>query len=342
MAVAEASAVGGRILRSPRFDLSLIGGTVALAVLLGALVVRLPPLFLPVLLLDLWFLSYHHVIATFTRVAFDRQSFREHRLLVLAVPVVIAAVTVAAVELVGFWVVPTVYFYWQWFHYTRQSYGLSRIYQLKTDRFREKKDRLGNTLLYLVATLGVLHRSAQRWPRFLGLEVRLVPVPRLVVWAVAVATVAAAVLWLARELRQPRGAYQLYVISHLLIFAVGYLGIADIDVGWLVVNIWHNAQYLLLVWLYNSNRFKAGVSPGHRFLSWLSQPQRWPVYVACCLLITTVFYGSLAGLAGVFASSTVPVLLIAYQVINFHHYVVDARVWKVRRKPVREALGIVA
>ena len=344
---ASARRIHWGFLRSARFDLALIAGCLALALLAGAVVVVWPALFVTVLLCDLWFLSYHHVVATFTRIGFDRESFRQHRFVVLALPGIIAVGTLAAVKLVGLWIVPSVYFYWQWLHYARQSYGISRIYQLKTGPAAERKDALGNAMLYLVAATGVLHRSAQGWTRFLDVELRLLPVPRLAVWLVGVAAAGAVIAWAGREIRRARagqleGAYTLYLGSHLVVFAIGYLIIDAIDAGWLVVNVWHNAQYLLLVWLYNSNRFKAGLSPRHRFLSWLSQARRWPVYVACCLLVTTVFYGGLAGLTAAFASSTVPVLLIAYQVINFHHYVVDALVWKVRRRPVREALGIVA
>jgi hypothetical protein len=168
-----------------------------------------------------------------------------------------------------------------------------------------------------------------------------VPVPPLLVYGAGIAAAATALVWIARELRRPRGAYTIYLASHLVIFVAGYLIIDAIDAGWLLVNVWHNAQYLLLVWLYNSNRFKAGVSPAHRFLSWISQPARWPVYVGVCLAITTAAFAGLTGVSTALGSAAIPQLLIAYQVINFHHYVVDARVWKVRRRPVREALGIV-
>jgi hypothetical protein len=334
-------------LRGARFDTAFIVGVAALALLSGALVARLPQLFTMVLLCDLWLLSYHHVIATFTRIAFDRASFHQHRFAVLVLPAIILAATIAAVKLIGVWVVPTIYFYWQWFHYTRQSYGISRIYQLKTETYRTKKDRLGEAMLYLVALVGVLHRSAEGSHNFLGTEVRLLPVPPLLVWVVGVAAGAAVLSWVARELRNActgklQSAHALYLGSHVVIFAVGYLVIPNIDLGWLVVNIWHNGQYLLLVWMFNNNRFKDGPSPAHRFLSWISQTRRWPFYLAACLAITTAFYGALAGLTAAFTSSTLPVLLIVYQVVNFHHYVVDARIWKVRRKPVRETLGIVA
>ena len=63
----------------------------------------------------------------------------------------------------------------------------------------------------------------------------------------------------------------LYMCSHIKIFGFGYLQIDDINHGWLVLNVWHYAQYILTVWLFNNNRFKDGIHPKHRFLSYLSQ-----------------------------------------------------------------------
>ena len=74
---AEASGAGW--LRSRRFDLNFIVATAALAILTGWAVVGDPALWAPVLFLDLWLLGYHHVAATYTRLCFDRESFRAHR-----------------------------------------------------------------------------------------------------------------------------------------------------------------------------------------------------------------------------------------------------------------------
>ena len=63
-------------LRSRSFDLTFIVGVAALAIASGWLVVNDPRLFAPILLLDLWLLGYHHVIATYTRLCFDRASFK--------------------------------------------------------------------------------------------------------------------------------------------------------------------------------------------------------------------------------------------------------------------------
>src|SRR6185312_16178468 len=112
-------------LRSPRFDLWFIVGIPGVAVLTGLTVVWQPHLFIPVLIFDLWFLGYHHVISTYTRLCFDRKSFSEHwSLLVVLLPAVTIG-TLAVAYTVGVWVIVSTYFYWQWFHYTRQSWGIS-------------------------------------------------------------------------------------------------------------------------------------------------------------------------------------------------------------------------
>ena len=118
--------------------------------------------------------------------------------------------------------------------------------------------------------------------------------------------------------------------------------IENIDYGWLVLNVWHNAQYILFVWLYNNNRYKDGVVPGQRFLSTISQSRNWPFYFLTCLLDLDdlVSSDSTRFLRALQSRSTLPLFLVAYQTINFHHYVVDGLIWKVRRKRLRSNLGI--
>ena len=86
------------------------------------------------------------------------------------------------------------------------------------------------------------------------------------------------VLWVGREFRvfgrrRPDAPHTAYVASHIAIFSAGYLLIADINTGWLVLNIWHNLQYVLIVWMFNARRFAKGVDPQRRFLSTISQPR---------------------------------------------------------------------
>ena len=133
------------------------------------------------------------------------------------------------------------------------------------------------------------------------------------------------------------------MMTHLAVFAVGYVLIRDINHGWLVLNVWHNAQYILIVWLFNANRFKQGVDTRHTFLSAISQSH--PFHVVCyflvCLGLTSFIYGVIYMLTNLSVVAAIPlVAMVVYQTINFHHYVVDGLIWKVRKKKLQQTLEI--
>ncbi len=327
-------------LRGASFDLSFILGIAALGLASGLVVANDPRLFGIVLVADLWFLGYHHVIATYTRLCFDGESFREHRFLVLGLPFLVFAGVALAAWGVGLWTLATVYFYWQWFHYARQSFGISRIYDRKAGVPQDPNPRLSQVIFWLVPLWGIMSRSEQDPGTFLEIELRVLPVPEFAVDAVGLLAAAGLVCWTCqRVMLWRRGrlsvAHTLYMLTHFLIFFVGYIAVENINYGWLVLNVWHNAQYIAFVWIFNNNRFRAGVDPKARFLSTLSQSRNGWAYLVVCFGLSTIVYLAIANLVAAFA-----VLIIIYQTINFHHYIVDGLIWKVRRKPLQQTLGI--
>jgi hypothetical protein len=68
--------------RSPGFDLTYVAGISLVAIAAGWIVIANPRLFPLVFVLNAWLLGYHHVVATFTRLTFDRESFDQHRFLI--------------------------------------------------------------------------------------------------------------------------------------------------------------------------------------------------------------------------------------------------------------------
>ena len=118
-------------LRGRAFDLTFVAGVSLFALLAGAMLVADPQLFPTLFILNTWLLGYHHVISTFTRLTFDRTSFNEHKFLITWLPLIVLTVVFTACALFGGWILTTIYLYWQWWHYTRQSYGVFRIYQRK-------------------------------------------------------------------------------------------------------------------------------------------------------------------------------------------------------------------
>ncbi len=337
-------AAGPGWLVSGRFDMGFIGGVALLAIVSGLAVVQMPHLFGLILLLDLWLLGYHHVVATYTRLCFDRESFQQHKFLILYLPFIVFAGTVALAAGFGLWVLASIYLYWQWFHYTRQSWGISQGYRRKSADLVTEPEWFAKLAFYLIPLWGILYRSHQDPGTFLGLELRVIPVPGPLVDVVGVAACAVLALWIANRVRmwwhgRLPVAHTLYMASHFAIFAISYIAIEDISYGWLVVNIWHNLQYIIFTWMFNNRRFKEGVTPKARLLSTLSQTRSWPFYILFCLAISTTMYAGIHFLTAEIAFITIPVIVI-YQTINFHHYIVDSLIWKVRRKSMREILGL--
>lgn len=312
----------------------------AIALASGFAVTVQPALFGPILFADFWLLGYHHVVSTFTRLTFDAQSFQQHRSLVIWLPLFVVALVVALATTLGLWSLSTLYLYWQWFHYTRQSYGISQAYRGKAKGAVTEDGTMFKMMFYAVPIWGILHRSAQSPDQFLKLPIKVLPVPPLVADAVGIIALLLMAYWLvlkgiaAWQHRLPV-AHTMYMLSHYTIFLVGYIVIDNINYGWLVLNIWHNGQYLLFVWLFNNNRFKDSVDPEHWFLSTLCLRKNIAGYFLSCLALSTTLYLTLNTVIAAFTTAMLPVMVAAYQVINFHHYIVDAVIWKRRKAAAR-------
>lgn len=332
-------------LRGPRFDTLFVLGIPALALGVGTLVTLKPELFLLVFSIDLWLFGYHHVAATFTRVCFDRESFRTHRSLVLFLPIAVGLAVIAAVAGVGLWLIATVYLYWQWWHYTRQSEGIAKAYGAKNSNADIGDRRLARVVHYALPIAGILTVSARGPATFVFLPVKTLPVPMVLAQVAQALALLAVLAWLYEQLRIWRrgrlaATYSTYMMTHLLIYAVAYVGFEDPTRGWLVINMWHNAQYLVFVWMFNNRRFAAGVDARHTLLSTLSQSKNWWLYIAACLTISTSVYYSAETVMAVLGISSVAYAAAFYQIVNFHHYIVDSKVWKLRRPAVRQNIGI--
>jgi hypothetical protein len=329
-------------LRSPAFDLAFIVGLAGVALGAGAGLSINPALFPVIFFINLWVFGFPHVIATFTRTAFDRPSFIQYRHLNLPLPPLLLVIVVGLGFGIGQWVLATTYLYWQTFHYARQGYGVAQMFARKPENAPNVNQQLSRWVLYAVPLWGILSRSAENPQQFLGLPLRSLPVPPIAVSIAGVLCFALVGMWavsqfrLLREQRLPL-PHTLFVCSHLAIFAVGYVLIDQIDVGWLVVNIWHNMQYLFFVWHFNNKRFAERIDPQRRFISWLSQRGHVVAYAATCLVLSTVVYTAAFQLSHLVALQTMSLAFIIGQTLNYHHYIVDGIIWKRRAQPAAAA-----
>jgi len=342
-APAPASASTLSWLKDAPFDLTLTVGIPLLAIGMGLSAWAVPALFLPLLAFHTWCFGFDHVIATFTKLAGARSDRRRNRFLIFGLPPLVFAALLGASTLVGVGGLNTAYFLFQWFHTTRQSWGVAQHYRRAAGGMAWDPPWLSELTLWSVPVVGILRRCHEQPAKFLWMELRLPYVPAWLVvgtGAIAAALVALFVVMRVRAWRRGERVlpHTLYFATHLLIFALAYLVVDDLHAGWLLVNVWHNVQYLAYVWMHNRARFADRIDSDAPLLSWICQPgaARAVGYFAGCVLISTPLFAAIfalgdrldAALAGRVASMT---LLFALT-LNFHHYLVDGIIWK-RRRP---------
>jgi hypothetical protein len=326
-------------IKSEAFDITLLILPLAAGLTAAAAVLGNPGLFTVLLVADLWLLGYHHVVATYTRLAFTRESLRRNRFLAVDLLLLMTTATLALAFTAGAWVVATAFLYLQWFHYMRQGYGLTRMYFRATPegQVAGSRDITTDLVIYFVPIYGIAARSATMGATFLDLPVKTLVLPQVTITVLGIAAAVAGLGWLLRSsVAFARGTldtlYTGFVLSHVAIFLLAYVGIEDANTGWLAINVWHNLQYVLVVWMMNQKKYAGGVDPTARFISRISQPGRIAIYFLSCLAISTVVYvilGSFVAIVGGGLAVSVGI----YMGINFHHYVVDALIWKRRRVP---------
>ncbi len=332
-------------LHGPLYDHTLIFGVMFLSIMIAPLVLWKPNIFFIVLFADFWFLGYHHVISTFTKLAGTKQDRIDNKFLIYQLPLIVLATVFSIYYQFGAWIITTIYFFWQWFHYTRQAYGISVFYKRKAGiQDAATPPHLDYIAIWAMPVWGIVHRCAQGWDNFLSQPFWIPHIPPWIDVSVGAIACGVLLLWVATKIFDwSRGNLArspfFFVISHHITFFIGYIYISDITLGWLVANIWHNAQYILFVWLFNQNRFQNVVRKEQSPIwHWLCQksPYRTLAYFALCLGLATLVYNSLTmGIKLVYGDNVVKMTalsIILFQTINFHHYIVDSLIWKARKK----------
>jgi len=325
-------------LRSRDFDLVLICGITALALAAGGLIALTPAALALILLADAWLLGYPHVAATFVRLAPNKTGFENHRFLIFGLPLIVLAATSALAIGFGFVLIATIYFYWQWYHTLRQSWGVAQLYRRRSSVPVRENPLFAEGLFALVALWGLLHRLTTAPDYFIYPSLPII-VPHVPVWfadGVGVLAVAGLAWWgISRAREWLKGelpvAHTLFSASHYLIFIAGYVIMDNVSGGWVVTNIWHTAQYLLLVWMFNENAVAKAAPESKGWFFQLTQ-NRWPLYFSLCLVAAFPIYFAINN-AVIFGTTALLVALVLNQAINFHHFIVDAVIWRQKRKP---------
>lgn len=315
------------------FDATLIGGVLALSLALGAAGLVSEEAFYAVVLVDVWFLAYPHVASTYTRIAFERASARRWWFFLTLLFPIVLALTLATTWLWGIVFLNSLYFYWQTLHYARQSWGIARAFGRAGLREPPPDDGHLAAVVGLFPVWGLLQRAAEGHTFFYASALWVPPVPAWLADACGALAITVFFVWfVGRLVAGPRGhgPQTLFVLSHCAITVVAYLLVRDVTQGWLFVNVWHNAQYLLFVWAINAREHRTP-RPGATLLHWLCQPRRAWAYAAVCLALATAIYSVFGAVASrLDFGPALPAVMVTFLAFNFNHYVIDTFIWRSR------------
>ena len=284
-----------------------------------------------------------HLISTWTRVYLvpGERFQRPVRYWVIPGLAMAFAITADATGGLCLRLVRSTIFYWATWHFVAQSWGVMRIYQRKHGAAERTEARLEKALIFLPAFFCALHRLyTGPWTLF-GIEViHLRPTPWLVNGFGALIIALAAVyllVWFAGGTERPAHEWvrPTYLVFSFLGFAMPFLVIRDGNSAFGAAALWHAVQYMAIVWLYNDRRYRGGIDPQARLVSWVAQRGRALAYMgliaACAAIVYTVAFGVSLFVRRPFEE----IALTFWTGFTLGHYYLDGVIWKSRRYDLR-------
>jgi tetratricopeptide (TPR) repeat protein len=277
----------------------------------------------------------------------DRALFERFRWRFILAPLFLLATCVAfySWDLKG---IVLVVFFWGVWHGMMQTYGFCRIYDAKTGSFAALTRRLDFALCAIWFAAAVV-LSSQRMTDTLG-AFYASGVPFVPPWTLQILqraliflAVAVTIVFVANFLwGWVNGKRANPVKIALLVTSISFWwycnnGVANLLVGIALFEVFHDVQYLSLVWIYNRNRVEKDSSIGG-FMRFVFRRSGSLVGLYLGLIFA---YGSLAYFNSQLQLETIKrVLTGVVSASALLHFYYDGFIWKVRESSTRQSLGL--
>jgi len=241
-----------------------------------------------------------------------------------------------------------VVFFWGVWHGLMQTYGFCRIYDAKTGTFDALTRRLDFAMCVIwFATAVALspYRLSDTLDTYYMCGGPFIPpsVVQLGQGLILLLAVAVSVLFVAHFCRlwiigkRPNPVKLALLITSIAFWWYCNNLVANILVGIALFEVFHDVQYLSLVWIYNRNRVEKDSNIGGfmRFV-FRRSGSLMGLYVGLVFA-----YGSLAYINGHLGIETVKRILTGVVTAStLLHFYYDGFIWKVRERSTRQSLGL--
>ena len=267
-----------------------------------------------VFLVDIWLLSHPHALITF----FKKRTYQTFSIKSLITIFVITMIVLSLVARekgqVGLYFI---YFFWQWFHYFRQNYGISfKLLKSSNDLIR-RFEYLFNHIMPLLAILILFSKGPLD---FLGHYIpffNLQSFQQIFEWGFLVLIF----LWgflnsMYLVKNKNHLPYFVNTASTFVLYYFAYVFAQHFIYGWLGLTIYHNVQYLFFT--YQDRSFE---------LPFFNKSKAIGFY-SVLTLFSVVVYGLIFFGTDLISSRFIPLALITVFSLNILHYVVDSWIWK--------------
>ncbi len=279
----------------------------------------------------------------------DRALFERFKWRFIIAPVFLLAVCIGFY----FWDIKTnpvvmIVFLWGIWHGMMQTYGFGRIYDAKMGSFAVLTRRLDFATCGIWFAAGVILSPARMTDTLEGFYGCGLPfIPPVGVHALQqtflFGAIAISIIWLGNYVWMwTSGTRQNPVKLALFATSVAFWwycnnGVANILAGIALFEVFHDVQYLSLVWIYNRNRVEKDSSIGG-FMRFIFR--RSGALIG--LYVGLVFaYGSIGYLNSHIGMETLTRLLTGLVAASgLLHFYYDGFIWKVREKSTRQSLGL--
>jgi hypothetical protein len=251
-----------------------------------------PASFETLFLINIWFFSLPHTFSTITRS--DRRTLKASGgALGLMIGFLLLVVVFSA--WIGVVLLYSCYFYWQQFHYGKQNFGLA-VWEQKQGG--SVWDRAFYLSVVAVALAGLLGQGSQSFFGYLLSSPFPWNLPLLWAWGLIGLLTSVYIIY--------RPSNYCHALSHSLIFSMAYLSTEHFALGWLLLNIFHNLQYLAFMQDFEK-KWRFLIPPAiATFLFYLLQSFYFPSYMLFSL----------------------PLGLAVMLALNFTHYTLDGVIWR--------------